>query len=127
MTAFVPYLEEDSQDRDLLIALQVAGMAAHRCAELGMNGASDDEQLAFAAARGFVIYTANVRDFARLHKEYMAAGMTHMGIIFQPERRWSIGEQARRLIRLWTSLTSEEMVNRIESLGQWGEPRESAG
>ncbi len=122
MTPFVLYLEEDSQDRDLHLTLQRAGMTTHRCASLGMNGKSDEEQLAFAATNGFVLYTAIARDFVRLHRRYMELGLSHAGIVFQPERRWSIGEQARRILRLWGALSGEDMINRVESLGQWGEP-----
>lgn len=120
MSRFSLYLEEDSQDRDLEAALRRVGMYVQRCASLGMNGKSDEEQLAFAAERGLVLYTANSRDFVRLHFEYLEAGTGHACIIFQAERRWSIGEQARRITRIWESRSAEDMRNNVESVNQWG-------
>ncbi len=85
-----------------------------------MNGKSDEEQLAFAAEQGLVLYTANSRDFVRLHFPYLEAGTGHAGIIFQAGRPWSIGEQARRITRIWESRSAEDMRNNVESVNQWG-------
>jgi hypothetical protein len=44
-------------------------------------------------------------------------------MIIRTGRRWSAGEQAKRIIRIWNALSAEEMVNRVESLSRWGEER----
>lgn len=88
-----------------------------------MSGKSEDEQLAFASAAGLVLCTGNGRDFFRLHREYVGAGRSHAGIIVRTSRRFSLEEEARRIVRIWQTLSAEEMVNRAESLGQWGEDR----
>ena len=123
MSQFRIYLDEDNHDRGLAAALARAGMTVFRCATEGMNGASDEAQLEFAAERRLVLYSSNVRDFERLHRERLAAGANHSGIVLRPSRRWSLGEQARRLVRLWNAVPAEDMVNRMESLSHRGEDR----
>ncbi len=81
-----------------------------------MCGATDQDQLAFAVQQGRTIYTFNVGDFARLHREYLLQGIDHTGIIVLPDQRCSIGEKIRRLARFISSVTAEEMVNRMEYL-----------
>ena len=41
------------------------------------------------------------------------------GIILAQQKRYSTGEQIRRLVRLIGSLTDEAMKNREEFLGRW--------
>ena len=123
MSQFILYQEDDTQQGALAATLQRAGMEVFRCGPEGMNGRSDPEQLEFATAKGWVIYTSNTRDFAVLHRDYLQAGRTHAGIIYRTRQRYSVGEQARRIIRIWEALSAEEMVNRYEAISQWGEDR----
>jgi len=51
--------------------------------------------------------------------EWMATGRVHGGIILAQQKRYSIGEQIRRLVRLISSLTGEAIRNREEFLSQW--------
>ena len=39
--------------------------------------------------------------------------------LYSNQQRYSVGEQMRRLLRLISSLTAEEMRNRIEFLSAW--------
>jgi hypothetical protein len=55
----------------------------------------------------------------RLCSNLMRAGQSHAGIILAAQQRYSVGEQMRRLLRLISSLTAEEMRNRIEFLSAW--------
>jgi hypothetical protein len=55
----------------------------------------------------------------RLCSNLMRAGQNHAGIILAAQQRYSVGEQMRRLLRLISSLTAEEMRNRIEFLSAW--------
>ena len=50
----------------------------------------------------------------------MRAGQSHAGIILAVQQRYSVGEQMRRLLRLTSTLTAEEMRNRVEFLSSWG-------
>ena len=49
----------------------------------------------------------------------MRAGESHAGIVLAVQQRYSVGEQMRRLLRLISSLTAEEMRSRIEFLSAW--------
>ena len=87
-----------------------------------MDGKSDLAQMSYASAIGYVIYSSNMRDFARLHAELLGRGGSHPGMIMQTRRQYSLGEQARRLLHIWNTLSAEEMVNRSESLSSWPPP-----
>ncbi len=88
-------------------------------AQEGMRGRPDPEQLAAATARGRVLDTFNVRDYVRLHVEVIRGGGHHAGIVVVNEQWMAVGEQARRLLRLAESLTTETLADRIEYLGAW--------
>jgi hypothetical protein len=61
----------------------------------------------------------NVRRYHEIHTGWIAAGRSHSGIILAQQKRYSTGEQIRRLLRLMGSLTSEAMCNREKFLGRW--------
>jgi len=88
--------------------------------DAGLTEKSDDEQLAFAAERGCALYTFNVSDFYRLHREWISAGRQHAGMILAPQQRFSVGEQLRRILRLRATVSSESMRNQVEFLANWG-------
>jgi|SRR5579863_8154348 len=81
---------------------------------------SDDEQLAFAAEHECVLYTFNVSDFYRLHKDWIRVGREHAGIILAPQQRYSVGDQLRRILRLRAVVSTVSMRNQVEFLGNWG-------
>lgn len=115
------YLDEDSQATDVVRLLRAALMDVLTSTEGGMDGKSDEAQLAFAAANGRAIFTGNVGHFRRLNREYQELGRSHQGIILWEQSRLSVGERARRLIRLWESVSALDMVNREEFLSRWGD------
>lgn len=106
-------------DGDLVRGLRSRGIDAITAADAGMIRRRDDEHLSLAAMRGRALYSFNVRDFHELHTEWTAAGRDHAGIILAQQKRYSTGEQIRRLLRLIGSLTAEAMKNREEFLGRW--------
>lgn len=55
----------------------------------------------------------------RLYSNLMRAGQSRDGIIPAAQQCYSVGEQMRRLLRLFSSLTAGEMRNRIEFLSAW--------
>ena len=87
--------------------------------EAGLISKTDEEQLAFAAERGCVLYTFNVSDYYRLHTEWATAGREHSGIVLATQQRYSVGEQLRRVLRLRATLSAEEMRSHVEFLGNW--------
>lgn len=61
--------------------------------------------------------THNVKDFPRIHYEFMKKGLSHKGIIVA--KQVSIGEVVTRFLRLAAELTAEEMEDRLEYLSNW--------
>ena len=113
------YLDEDSMDRDLIRALQARGLDVLSVLDSRMSGYPDAQQLAYAAAQGRVLYSGNIGDFHELHYEYLATQRSHSGIILVPQQRYSVGEQLRRILNLASSLSAEEMKDRLEFLSAW--------
>ena len=106
-------------DRHLARALRARGADLVAANEIAMIGRQDHEQLAYAATEGRAIYTFNVPDFCRLHAEWIAAGKPHAGIIVARQQTYSVGEQMRRLLKLITTRSAEDMANRLEFLSDW--------
>jgi len=68
-----------------------------------MNARDDESHLMFAAAQGRVMVSANVCDFASLHRGWAEQGGTHFGILIIPQQRYSTGEIVRRMLRVDSS------------------------
>ena len=81
-----------------------------------MTGRTDEQHLAFAADHSMVLFSANVRDFARIHLEWLASGRHHSGIALCPSHTWSIGEQLRAMLAMRKELSAQQMVDRLEYL-----------
>src|SRR6266851_1817877 len=71
---------------------------------------------AWRRLKGRALYSFNVGDYHEIHREWTATGRGHAGIILAQQKRYSTGEQIRRLLRLIGSLTDDEMRNREEFL-----------
>lgn len=85
-----------------------------------MVQATDEDLLRFAARQSRVLYSFNLSDFCRIHREWIAANRTHAGIVLAPQQRYSVGDQLRRLLHLIGSKLAEEMKDRVEFLSNWG-------
>ena len=110
------YVDEDACEHAVIHGLRARGIDLLTTLEAGQAGTTDQDQLGFAVEQGRTIYTFNVGDFARLHRDWLQQGRDHRGIVVIPDQRYSIGEKIGRLARLVTTLTAEEMVNRMEYL-----------
>ncbi|SPE35798.1 conserved hypothetical protein [Candidatus Sulfopaludibacter sp. SbA6] len=44
---------------------------------------------------------------------------THAGIIVAPQQQYSVGEELRRIMRLISRSTAEQMQNQLEFLSSW--------
>jgi hypothetical protein len=115
------YLDEDTQSDALIAALRSRGLNLLTTSEASMTKRADDDQLRFAASVKRVIITSNIADFARLHTQWLNAGLGHNGIILIHQQKWGAGELARRIIRLLNDPPGKDMRNRIEfvSKGQF--------
>ncbi len=114
------YIDEDAMSGNLVAALRARGVAVVTVMDAGLTMESDEEQLAFAADLGCVLYTFNIPDFHRLHVDWAATGRQHAGIILAPQQRFSVGEQLRRVLRLRASMSAGDMKSRAEFLSNWG-------
>lgn len=87
MAAVAVYLDE-CVAHDLVHALRMRGYSATSALEQGLAsiGESDDAQLAFATARGWLLLTHNERHFHALSQEYRRRGEPHSGIVVVPAR-----------------------------------------
>ncbi len=113
------YMDEDSMDRDLVLALRARGVDVVTALEAGMLERTDAEQLEYARAQGRVLYSFNIAHYYRLHAAYLRAGKLHTGVILAQQKSYSVGEQTRRLLRLMASLSAEDLQNRVEFLNAW--------
>ncbi|MEM9276366.1 MAG: DUF5615 family PIN-like protein [Cyanobacteria bacterium P01_F01_bin.143] len=79
--------------------------------EVGLIGASDEEQLQFALSQGRVIFTQD-DDFLKLHQKVFS----HPGITYCRQRSRSIGEIINSLTLLWELVEPQEIRTKIEFL-----------
>ena len=113
------YLDEDAMDQDLVRALRMRALDVITALDSGMIERRDDEHLDYASAQGRVLYSFNVADFYRLHREYLSEGKSHSGIILAPQQRYSVGSQMLGLLKLIAAKSAEEIQNQVEFLGPW--------
>ena len=106
-------------DGDLVRGLQSRGIDVLTATAAGMIRRKDEEHLNLATAQGRALYSFNVRDFHEIHTRWTMTGRSHAGIILAQQKRYSTGEQIRRLVRLIGSRTAEAMNNREEFLARW--------
>ncbi|PSN18664.1 hypothetical protein C7271_11325 [filamentous cyanobacterium CCP5] len=94
-----------------LSALREAGLAVITVADVDRLGASDADQLAWAAEQGRVLYTFNVKDFSLLHTQWLTQGKSQAGIVVVPRQHYSIGEQVRGLLNFANCCSAEDIGN----------------
>jgi hypothetical protein len=90
--------------------LRLRGVDVLTVQEAVMVGATDQDQLAFAARQGRVLFTHDA-DFLRLH----AAGTNHAGIAYAPQQM-PVGQIVRALMLIYQVLEPADMRNHVEFL-----------
>jgi hypothetical protein len=115
----VLYLDEDVTTK-LARELRRRGYQVVTTQEASRRQASDDSQLAYAAAHNLALVTYNQGDFCLLHRRYLDAGHSHAGILIA-SRKVGLGETLRRLIRLLESVPVEELYDQIRWLSEFAE------
>ena len=113
------YLDEDAMDGELVRGLRSREIDVITAADAGMICRKDEEHLNLATAQIRALYSFNVADFHEIHTQWMHDGRGHAGIILAQQKRYSTGEQIRRLLRLIGAFTEETMRSREEFLGRW--------
>lgn len=107
------YVDEDATEHAVVDALRARGVDLLTTLEAGRTGAIDEAQLRFAVEETRCLYTLNVAHFAKIHQEFLETGRSHFGIVVIPEQRYSIGEKVRRLATLATTVSAEDMIDRM--------------
>ena len=87
-------------DGDLVRGLRSRGVDVVTAADAVMIRRKDEEHLAFATLQNRALYSFNIRDFHEIHGRWIAAGRNHAGIILAHQKRYTTGDQIRRLLRL---------------------------
>ena len=97
------YLDEDLSPKiaEVLRKLGADGLSAH---EAEMTGASDEEQLDFAARDSRCLVTFNRNDFIMLTRLYLDSNRTHCGVIIVPHT--FKGNEFRRIAEALSSFAS---------------------
>src|SRR6266540_5950978 len=90
-------LDEDTHS-GLVPALRRRGIDAIHVRDLNRDGLSDEEQLKEAIRLNRAILTFNQKDFDRLHKQSIAEGIHHFGIIMGPQM--TLSETLKRTVSL---------------------------
>jgi hypothetical protein len=110
------YVDEDAAERIVVEGLRQAGYDVLTTLEAAARTSSDESQLNYAAGEGRAVYTLNVRDFSRLHSEFLASGRHHAGIIVIPRQRYGVAEKLRRLLTFLQNATAEGLEDQITFL-----------
>jgi predicted nuclease of predicted toxin-antitoxin system len=109
------YFDEDADGR-LADALRRRGYDVETTADAGRLSADDEPQLAYAASRQRVLVTHNVKDFPDHHVAWMQAARTHGGIVILIGHD-TVGTWLRRMVRLLSRLSAEDLRNQLVFLG----------
>ena len=110
------YFDENIQAA-LADALKTRGIDVVTTREARNAGVEDIRQLSYATEEGRTILSYNKRDFAMIHYQWMRIGRSHAGIVLSDQL--PIGVILRRLMKLYYSVTLEDMKNRLEYLSAW--------
>jgi len=113
------YLDEDE---DPLVARRhrASGYDIVSAHDAGMLGASDEEQLAYAARERRALVTFNIKDFAPLHARWLRDGRWNAGIIVSRQyKRAEIGELLRLLENVLQLATDDDLKNRLCYLSEF--------
>ena len=110
---FPIYFDEDSLNAAVIAGIRRGGVQCSSVGEAGLWGLSDEEQLERASERGMALFSSNVRDFVRIHYEWVESGRAHAGIVLLTEQRTPIGAQIRAVAHVQDRFSAGEMANRL--------------
>jgi uncharacterized protein DUF5615 len=104
------YLDEDV---DVLVMqlIRARGFSAVTTREAGLLGATDEQQLVYAASQHLALLTHNRADFETLHQAFVASSREHSAIIIAARR--PPYEITRRLLLILNHVTADEMQNQL--------------
>ena len=104
------YLDEDVHKK-IATALKLKGYDVVSAHEANKYGLTDLQQLEFAVSERRAFFTFNVGDFSRLHKEFMASGKSHFGIILS--KQLPFGETVKNLTQFLFRHPEKDIINGV--------------
>ena len=104
------YLDEDVHKK-IATALRLKGYDVLSAHEVRHQGFADHQQLEYAVSTQRAIFTFNVGDFDRLHKEYLKKSIEHFGILLS--KQMPLGETISRLTKFLFAHSVDEIKNNI--------------
>jgi hypothetical protein len=102
-----------------VFALRARAVDVQTAAEAQMVNRPDEDHLRAASASGRVLFTYNTADYCALHQTWVISKRVPAGIVVAPQQQYSVGEELRRIMRLVSLCTAEQMRNRLEFLSSW--------
>lgn len=111
MPAVRIYLDENVPSA-VASGLRRRNVDAFTAAEASKLGASDEEQLRYAAQERAALFTHDA-DLIRLAWNWTQQGKEHWGVIYAHPEKLSIGECIRRLKECVATLQAEDLKNRV--------------
>ena len=110
------YLDENIYP-DLAEVIRKAGFDCQSAAEAKLLGATDEQQLQYAAAQGRCLVTFDVADFVALATEWARSGKAHAGVVVtQQVSRKAFGQLLKRILDFLNTTTADEMTNVLRYL-----------
>ena len=112
----VLYLDHDVHQY-FVDALRRRAYEAYSTREYGNEMLSDEAQMAFAAARNWVVVSYNVRDYAALHGRWASNNKQHAGIVLASQLHPMYTLQ--RLFNLLYLVDATDLTGNLFFLGSW--------
>jgi predicted nuclease of predicted toxin-antitoxin system len=109
MPRTIKYHLDEHCDLAIAVGLRRNGIDVTTTTEVGLLGATDEEQIGYALSLGRVIFTKD-SDYLRLN----ASGTPHAGIAYCHQQTRSIGEIIDGLVLLWEVYDPAELAGRVE-------------
>lgn len=104
------YLDEDVHKK-IALALRLRGYDVVSAHEVNNQGIPDHTQLEYAISEQRAIFTFNISDYQRLHKECIESGKEHFGILLS--KQIPFGETLSRLTKCLFTHTASKLKNNL--------------
>lgn len=107
----IRFLLDEHVPAAVAAGLKQKGIEVSTVQELGRSGLSDLEQVEYARQEGWVLVTFDSDFLAMARKE-----VQHSGIVWCPERKYSIGQLVRALALIHAVMNKDQMLSHVEFL-----------
>jgi hypothetical protein len=111
MPRTIPFHLDENCSQAIAAGLRRRGIDVTTTPEVGLLGATDEDQLAFCLSQGRVIFSYD-DDLLRL----AASRIEHAGVVYCQQRKRSIGDIVRGLVLIWERLDPPDMAGQMKFL-----------